>query len=57
MLEPLAEERVTPNALAVLLSSCPLVWIFCARWKDLNACWVRAPHHPIDRSGIMSFIL
>jgi len=30
-LEPLAEERVTPNALAVLLSSCPLVWIFCAR--------------------------
>ena len=37
-LEPLAEERVTPNALAVLLSSCPLVWIFCARWKARNAC-------------------
>ena len=28
---PLLEDRVTPNALAVLLSSCPLVWIFCAR--------------------------
>ncbi len=31
IVEPLLEATVTPNALVVLLSSCPEVWIFCAR--------------------------
>jgi len=44
--ELLPEESVTPNALAVLLSSCPLVWIFCLRWNARNACCVRGPMTP-----------
>ena len=49
------EERVTPNAVAVLLSSCPLVWIFCARWKARNACCVRGPMTPSIGPGLCPF--
>jgi len=53
--ELLPEESVTPNALAVLLSSCPLVWIFCARWKARNACCVRGPMTPSIGPGLCPF--
>jgi hypothetical protein len=53
--ELLPEESATPNALAVLLSSCPLVWIFCARWKARNACCVRGPMTPSIGPGLCPF--